>query len=146
MFWPRMNALRANATCGNPLEMFNRVLGDTFAAATTRSRTASPAFNLWTDEGGAVLTSELPGVVLGDLDITVSGNQVSVAGGRSEEMAEGQRQVRGERPQGKFQRVFKLPFGVDSGKVEATLAHGVLHIVLPRAESDKPRKIEVHAE
>lgn len=146
MFWPRMNAVRRSATCGNPLDIFNRVMADTFAATTGRNRSASPAFNLWTDETGAVLTSELPGVQLEDLDITVSGSQVSVASGRSEEIAERQRPVRRERLQGKFQRAFKLPFSVDSNKVEATLVNGVLHVVLPRAESDKPRKIEIHAE
>lgn len=145
MFWPRMNALRKSATCGNSLEMFSRVMNDTIAGTITRTRAASPPFNLWTDETDAVLTSELPGMQLEDLDITVSGNQISVGGGRSEEIAEGQRPVRRERPQGKFQRAFKLPFSVDASKVEATLANGVLHIVLPRAESDKPRKIEVHA-
>lgn len=143
MFFPRMSTMRRAATVGNPLALFNRVMNDTFESCAPRIRPASPAFNLWSDESGAVLTSELPGVKVEDLDITVSGKQVSVAAARKEAEAEGQRPVRRERPQGQFQRTFELPFAVDSGKVTAAMKDGVLEIVLPRAESDKPRKIEI---
>lgn len=147
MFFPRMSTTRRNATLGNPMALFTRAMTDTFDAFSTRPQTATPAFNLWADETGAVLTSELPGVSLEAIDITVTGKQVKVASSRKEEAAEGeQRHIRQERPQGQFARTFQMPFAVDAARVEATLANGVLAITLPRAESDKPRKIEVRAE
>ncbi|NJN44441.1 MAG: Hsp20/alpha crystallin family protein, partial [Anaerolineae bacterium] len=50
---------------------------------------------------------------------------------------------RQERGYGKFTRSLELPFRVDANGIEATFAHGVLHITLPRAEEDKPKKIAV---
>lgn len=141
MFFPRMNAARRSATFSNPMAMFDRAMNNVFA----RPQVAAPAFNMWADEDGAVLTSELPGVQLENLEITVSGKQVTVAGERKEEAQEG-RFVRRERGSASFQRNFSLPFAVDAGKVEATLANGVLEIALPRAENDKPRKIAIRAE
>jgi HSP20 family protein len=37
----------------------------------------------------------------------------------------------------------ELPFTVESGKVEAAYANGVLTVTLPRAEAEKPRRIEI---
>lgn len=144
MFFPRMNAVRRNATFSNPMAMFNRAMTDAFDSF-VRPAAGGPAFNMWADENGAVLTSELPGVDLENLDITVSGKQVTVAGERKADVQDG-RFVRRERAAAKFQRAFTLPFTVDAGTVEATLANGVLVIVLPRAENDKPRKIAIRAE
>lgn len=140
MFWPRIHSARRSATIGDSMELFNRAIGVPFVE---RSRNAAPAFNIWTDENGAVMTSELPGVAIEDLDITVSGKEVIVAGGRKAEESDAVRAVKNERGHGDFRRAFELPFSVDSNRVEATLANGVLQISLPRAESDKPRKIAI---
>jgi len=50
---------------------------------------------------------------------------------------------RRERWHGHFTKTLELPFNIESGKVEAKFLKGVLHISLPRAEADKPRKITV---
>jgi HSP20 family protein len=42
-----------------------------------------PAVNLWTSEDGAVVTSELPGVDLNDLDISVVGDALTIRGSRN---------------------------------------------------------------
>lgn len=142
MFWTRSRELSPRATFGNHADLFNR-----FFSGTGFSSAASyPPFNIWADENGAVVTSELPGVKLEDLDITVSGKDVAVKGSRGEEgCGEGEKRVRRERPAGAFERKFQVGFQVDAGRVEARLANGVLEIRLPRAESDKPHKITVSA-
>jgi HSP20 family protein len=38
-----------------------------------------------------------------------------------------------------------LPFRIENDEVEAKFERGVLHITLPRAEADKPKRIEVKA-
>lgn len=108
-----------------------------------RIRRAAPAFNLWADDEGAVLTSELPGVALDNLEITVSGRDVTVKGGRKEEIEPEQKMIRAERVAGQFERAFQLPYQIDSERVEAKLTNGALEITLPRAEKDKPRKIAI---
>lgn len=102
-----------------------------------------PAFNVWSNAEGSILTAELPGVKMEDLEVTVSGNNVTIKGVRNEELPEGSSYSRRERRFGEFVRTIELPFRVEAAGVEAKMALGVLHVTLPRAESDKPRKIAV---
>jgi HSP20 family protein len=107
---------------------------------------AFPAMNVWTDENGAVVTAELPGVSPGDIDISVTGDTLTVKGSRQpDELEEGGTYHRRERRYGSFMRAFQLPFQVEPGKVEASFGNGVLQISLPRAEQDIPKKIAVKA-
>ena len=103
-----------------------------------------PAMNVWTNQEGAVLTAELPGVNPEDIDISVVGETLTLTGARQpEELQEGEKYHRRERGYGKFTRTFQLPFPVEADKVDAVFEKGVLHISLPRAEADKPKKISV---
>jgi HSP20 family protein len=104
-----------------------------------------PAMNVWTDENTAVVTAELPGVAAEDIDIAVENDTLTVRGIRKPEELEGVTFHRRERRFGRFSRSFRLPFQVDAGKVQAEFKDGVLNILLPRAEADKPRKIEITA-
>lgn len=103
-----------------------------------------PAMNVWTSEDAVVVTAELPGVKVEDLDISVVNETLTLSGGREpDEVAEDARYHRRERGCGKFSRSVQLPFPVDADKVEATLKNGALHLSLPRSEADKPKKIAV---
>lgn len=105
-----------------------------------------PAVNVWTNENGAVVTAELPGLDAGDLDISVVGDTLTLKGSRRpQELKEGERFHRSERMHGQFSRSVRLPFHVESARSEASMSGGVLNIKLPRAEADKPRKIEIRA-
>ena len=101
--------------------------------------------NVWTNEDGAVVTAELPGVAPEDIDISVVNETLTVTGTRSPEEVEGATYHRRERTYGRFTRSFQLPFQIDGEKVEASFEHGVLHIHLPRSEADKPRRITIKA-
>lgn len=141
MFWTRSNSIAKRDTFDNQLDVFNRFLG-----GPSLQHSSFPPFNIWSDENGAVITSELPGVKMQDLDITVSGKNITVKGSRSEgEAQEDAQRVRRERPSGNFERSFELGFQIDAAKVEAKMVNGVMEITLPRAENDKPRKISVIA-
>jgi HSP20 family protein len=100
--------------------------------------------NVWRNEEGVVITAELPGLKPEDIDISVVGDTLTLTGSRqAEELGENVKYHRRERGSGKFTRTFQLPFGVEADKVEATFEKGLLHIFLPRAEAEKPRKITV---
>lgn len=122
---------------------------DRLFKATSGTRVGSggfPAMNIWSNEDSAVITAELPGINLDDIDISVIGDTLTLTGRRMpDELAEGARYHRQERGFGKFTRSIKLPYTVDGDKVEATYNRGVLSITLPRAEADKPRKIQVRS-
>lgn len=103
-----------------------------------------PRVNLWSGANEARLTVELPGANAEDLDINVGSSTVTLKGAFPVyEAKEGEEFVRRERPTGQFMRTVELPFPVDSGKVDASYKNGVLHVVLPRLEGDKPRKIKI---
>lgn len=103
-----------------------------------------PAMNAWTNKDGAVITAELPGVNPEDIDISVVGETLTLTGERKPEaLQDGEKFHRRERGYGKFTRTFQLPFSVEGDKVEAVFDKGILHISLPRAEADKPKKIAI---
>ena len=105
-----------------------------------------PAMNVWTNEDGAVVTAELPGMDPETIDISVQNDTLTVRGRRErDEVQEGETFHRRERGCGGFTRSFQLPFQVASSQVEASYTKGVLSIVLPRAEVDKPKKIAIQA-
>ena len=79
------------------------------------------------------------------IEISVVGDTLKVSGSRTpEDVGEGKYHRR-ERSCGRFARSFQLPFQVEGDAVEASFERGVLHINLPRAEADKPKRIEVKA-
>lgn len=130
------------------LERMQREMNQAFSEAFATSRPAYapnyPAINVWTNENGAVVTAELPGVNPEDIDISIVGQTLTISGVREpEDMGEDVKLHRQERGFGKFSRSFELPFLIDDAKVEAMFEKGVLHISLPRAEADKPKKIAV---
>ncbi|MBN1177887.1 MAG: Hsp20/alpha crystallin family protein [Anaerolineae bacterium] len=103
-----------------------------------------PAMNVWTNEDGAVVTAELPGIAADDISISITGDTVTLSGSRKpEEPGEDAAYLRRERRHGNFTRVFQLPHKIAADQVEAVFKKGVLHISLPRAEDDKPKKIAV---
>lgn len=122
----------------------NRLFSDSFSLAGGRTAPSYPAMNVWTNEDGIVVTAELPGMNPADLDISVVGDILTLTGARNaDEMPEGAKYHRRERNFGKFSRTFQLPFTVEVDKVEAVFKNGVLHLSLPRAEAEKPKKIAV---
>lgn len=105
-----------------------------------------PLLNMWGKEDELVVSAELPGVNPNDLEINVRENLLAIQGKREDVVSgENIQYHRQERPQGQFNRTLKLPFVVDPEKVEAKYEKGILSIKLPRAEKDKPRKIQVQA-
>jgi HSP20 family protein len=123
----------------------NRLFYDSFSQAGGRvGPTSYPVMNVWSNEDGAVVTAELPGVEAEDIDISVVGDTLTLSGSRpADELEDGEKFHRRERSYGKFNRSFKLPFRIETDQIEASFDKGVLHISVPRSEADKPKKISV---
>jgi HSP20 family protein len=102
-----------------------------------------PAVNVWEQNDSLKVEMELPGVKSDQLDISVAGGELSVKVNVPDECQEGVTYHRRERPVGSFSRIVRLPVEVNADRVEADLRDGVLTITLPKAESAKPRKINV---
>jgi HSP20 family protein len=105
-----------------------------------------PPLNLYDAGDRYVLSAQLPGIAPGDIDLTITGETLTMRGERKR--SEGVRDDsyrRQERPMGRWSRTLTLPDRVDSSQVSASFAHGILTVSLPKAESAKPRQITVTA-
>jgi HSP20 family protein len=102
-----------------------------------------PAINLWSGENGLRMHARLPGLDAGDIELSVVGDTITLKGGREDEGPEQATFHRRERPTGRFVRTFQLPFAIEAEDVEARFVDGILDVSLPRAKSERPRKIAV---
>ena len=109
----------------------------------TSSRGAYPFINLFQDGYDTILTAEIPGVKKEDINIEVKNNLIRISGERSVDYPEKSSVHRMERRDMKFDRTLKLPARVDANQINAEYKNGVLKLVLPRAEEDKPKMIKV---
>src|SRR5438093_11588350 len=83
--------------------------------------------DLWETKDAYHLRADLPGLTPEDIDISVTGDTVSLSGEtKSASDVSEQGWLRQERRTGKFQRTFTLPMQIDSNAVNATFANGVL--------------------
>lgn len=125
----------------------DRAFGD-LSGRVFRAQTAGvfPLTNVTEDNVNYYVRAELPGIKADELDISVTADSLSVSGERKIAMeSKNARYHRREREAGKFSRMISLPSQVDPEKVEARSANGVLTVVLPKAESAKPKQIAVKA-
>jgi HSP20 family protein len=98
--------------------------------------------NIAEDENDFVLTALVPGLKAEDLNIRILEDIVTLTG---EFMTDETTYVLRELPHGSFSRTLRLSASLDAGKAEAKIADGVLSLRLPKAESARPRTIEIKA-
>jgi HSP20 family protein len=135
----------------NPLHQLRRemdrllggVLGPTLDGIWPGGARGQPAVNLWDAGENLKVEMELPGVKQEQIDISASGSELTVRVDRPELVEEKVTYHRRERPTDSFNRVIQLPCEVNPDGVAAELRDGVLTLTLPKAETAKPRKIDV---
>ena len=105
--------------------------------------TWNPPVNLYETPEELVVVVEVPGVEPSSIDLTVTGNVLSLKGVKEVgDLPEPLLQLR-ERTFGAFHRQVTLPNEVDFDKAEAAINQGVLKIRLPKRSAVKPRTIPV---
>ncbi len=104
----------------------------------------APSFDVKETGEAYVFTADLPGVKESDLELSLTGNRLTISGKREEEKREeGERWYTYERSYGTFSRSFTLPEGVDAEHADANLKEGVLRVTIPKLPEMKPRRIEL---
>jgi len=105
-----------------------------------------PAVDMYQTEDDIVVKAAVPGVKPEDIDISVTGDMLTIKGElKQEEKVEEGDYLRQERHYGQFTREFALPTQVNADKARAEFEHGVLTLHLPKAEEVKPKSIKVKA-
>jgi len=104
----------------------------------------APAFDILENEKEYVITAELPGMDIKDVDITLSEGVLSVKGEKKQEKEDkGEDYHMIERHYGSFHRSFRLPGRVETDKIDANYKDGLLKLTLPKAEGSETTKIKV---
>ena len=106
--------------------------------------TWTPQFEVKETGDAFVVKADLPGVSGDDIEVAVTGRQLTVSGHRdAEQRHEGDSYYTFERSYGSFTRVLQLPDSVDPENVQAELKDGVLTLSIPKREEVKPRRISL---
>ena len=91
-----------------------------------------------------VFKADLPGMKEKDVEVSMSGNRLTVSGKReTEKKDENERYYLYERSYGSFSRSLQLPEGIDSDAIKANLANGVLRVTVPKPAPAQVKKVEV---
>lgn len=106
-----------------------------------------PALDAWETEQAFVVQLDLPGLTRDQVDVNFDRNTLTVRGTRGDTIPQAEngelRVFFAERSPGSFSRSLRFPQYVESEKIQASFANGVLTITVPKAEAAKPRKIEI---
>jgi HSP20 family molecular chaperone IbpA len=103
-----------------------------------------PSTDILECEDGFHIYMDIPGVSADELSIDLEENELAIRG-KSRYDAIAGHHIRNEFGAQNYERVFTLSEIVDKDNIRATVKDGVLDLFLPRAESMKPRRIEVNA-
>jgi HSP20 family protein len=115
-------------------------------AAAGGAMTFAPDFEVKETKDSYQFTADLPGIKEKDLEVTSTGNRLTVSGKRDAEQQEKtDTYFLYERSYGSFTRAFTLPEGIDAEHIKAELKDGVLKLVVPKKPEAMPKKITVQA-
>jgi len=90
-----------------------------------------------------ILYADLPGVDEKSLDITLEKDLLSLSAESHIEVPDGYRKSFEEFESVIYERTFRIADDIDRDNIKASLKNGVLKLILPKAETAKPKKIEI---
>ncbi|MCC8193239.1 MAG: Hsp20/alpha crystallin family protein [Deltaproteobacteria bacterium] len=110
-----------------------------------QTQVSMPPTDILECEDGFHIYMDLPGIAAEDLVIDLEQNELTVQASSKYDMGEPQA-MRNEFGPLSYKRVFTLSDMVDRENIKAIIKDGVLDLFLPKADSMKPRRIEIKAE
>ncbi len=123
--------------------LFDEAFTRPFGAA---SALQAPAVDMFQTDDEVVVRASLPGIKPGDVQISVTGEVLTIKGETKENTDHKEKSYHlREQRFGSFERSVSLPTAVVSDKAKAEFEDGILTITLPKAEEVKPRTITVKA-
>ena len=128
MFITNLNRLNRSRNAFE--EIFNEILKEPEAYHWGRTNSSSN-YKTDSDEDGVTLTINVPGYNDKLIDVSVSGDKLTIEGKAHSGDTDG------------FNYSFIINDNLDSDGIDATVIDGVLTVSIPYAEEVKPRKIKV---
>ena len=114
---------------------------------TTRSLdTKMPSMDVIDREKEVLVRTELPGIDKEDIDVSVSGNSITVQGSTRKETESDKDQYHHKEIVSRFvSRTMPLPCEVDGDNAVAKMTNGLLEVTIPKVESAKRRKVDIQS-
>lgn len=138
---------RSAATAFAPLQReFNRIFDELSTGwdNVTELRLA-PSMDVADTKDGVEITVEVPGMTREDINIAVEGDMLTISGEKKAETETKDRNLRVvERSYGQFSRSVYLPT-IETSKIEAKLADGVLKIRAPKKADAQAKTIQIQS-
>jgi HSP20 family protein len=126
---------------------FEELLDRSLGSRVSREQRGTPALESFIDSGKLIIRADLPGVDPKDVDVTVTGDQLTIRGTREQRVDEQSRSfINREFSYGSFERTVRLPGGVKAEDVKASYRDGVLELTMPVPEESKSRKVTIQVE
>jgi HSP20 family protein len=127
-----------------PVTEFDHFSSELLGALSRRA--SSMPIDAYRHEDQWVVMVDLPGVDPSSIDLTVDRNVLRIEANREWKPAEGDLVLAAERPRGAFSRQLRLSQDIDTSAIKADYHDGVLSVVLPVAETAKPKKVVVNGD
>ena len=129
----------------NPFREMDRLLNQ--VSRTVAGDSLAMPMDLYRNGDVFTVKIDLPGVDPATIDIDVDDRSLTVRAERAAETIDTTNEANGwvsrERSFGQYARQISLGRGLDTAKIEAAYADGVLTLTIPIAEDAKPRKVAV---
>jgi len=108
--------------------------------------TITPPIDVHETADELVVTAALPGMKAEDVEITMTGQTLTLRGEfKADESITRDQYLYRERRFGSFNRTLQLPVRVQGDQARASFDDGVLTLTIPKAEEVKPRQIRINA-
>ncbi|WP_278470523.1 Hsp20/alpha crystallin family protein [Gimesia maris] len=129
-------------------EVDRLIQGVEFTVQGIRMPRQYPAVNIFELEYEFLITAELPGMQVQDLELTIANGVLTLKGHRDSPVVDNrdipeERFRRRERTFGEWQRSISIPDRISDEQLSAEFNDGVLKIHLPKLEEELPRQIPV---
>ncbi|HED11415.1 MAG TPA: Hsp20/alpha crystallin family protein [Caldithrix abyssi] len=136
---PRRSLLNINDDLDR---MFEEFMSTRMLEPTTME--ISPRVNVEENDNEWILTAELPGVTKDDIELNFRDNILTLSGEKKIEKEDKKKNYHHiERSYGRFSRSFAINSSIVTDKIEAKFKDGILTVVLPKAEEEKPKLIDI---
>ena len=123
--------------------LWNRFMGETSPGGAFTAEWL-PSVDISETQNDFVVKAELPGMDAEDVNVSISGDILTIKGEKNKEEEEKDEHYHYmERYYGSFQRSFQLPSGVQGDNVEASFEKGVLKVTLPKVAEAQKKEVKV---
>lgn len=102
----------------------------------------APHVDIFETEKEVIVVADMPGVTSEGVDLSLEENILTIQGQRTLQKRPG-RVILEEYENGNYLRRFSVAESIDQAGIEASLADGVLRVLLPKAAPAQPKKIQV---